>query len=37
VGAGHVSQQADTVYPSVPVRSVKELIALAKAKPGQLN
>ncbi len=25
-----------TVHPSVPVRSVKELIALAKSKPGQL-
>jgi tripartite-type tricarboxylate transporter receptor subunit TctC len=25
-----------TVHPSVPVRSVQELIALAKAKPGQL-
>ena len=25
------------VHPSVPVRSVKELVALAKAKPGQLN
>ena len=25
------------VHPSVPVRNVKELIALAKAKPGQLN
>jgi tripartite-type tricarboxylate transporter receptor subunit TctC len=25
------------VHPSVPVRSVKELIALAKAKPGMLN
>jgi tripartite-type tricarboxylate transporter receptor subunit TctC len=24
-------------HPSVPVRSVKDLIALAKAKPGQLN
>src|SRR5689334_5403663 len=26
-----------TVNPSLPVRSIKELIALAKAKPGQLN
>ncbi|MEA3155172.1 MAG: hypothetical protein QOK44_2761 [Betaproteobacteria bacterium] len=25
------------VHPSVPVQNVKELIALAKAKPGQLN
>ncbi len=25
------------VYPSLPVKNVKELIALAKAKPGQLN
>jgi tripartite-type tricarboxylate transporter receptor subunit TctC len=25
------------LHPSVPVRSVKELIALAKAKPGALN
>ena len=25
------------VHPSVPVKNVKELIALAKAKPGQLN
>jgi tripartite-type tricarboxylate transporter receptor subunit TctC len=25
------------VHPSVPVSSVKELIALAKARPGQLN
>ena len=25
------------VHPSVPARTVKELIALAKAKPGQLN
>ena len=25
------------VHPSLPVKSVKELVALAKAKPGQLN
>ncbi|PZR54024.1 MAG: hypothetical protein DI537_55060, partial [Stutzerimonas stutzeri] len=25
------------VHPSLPVKSVKELIALAKAKPGQIN
>lgn len=25
------------IHPSLPVRSVKELIALAKARPGQLN
>ena len=25
------------VHPSIPVRSVKELIALAKSRPGQLN
>lgn len=25
------------VHPSLPVRSVKELVALAKSKPGQLN
>jgi len=25
------------VHPSVPVKTVKELIALAKSKPGQLN
>ena len=25
------------VHPSVPVRTVKELVALARAKPGQLN
>jgi len=26
-----------TVHPSLPARSIKELIALAKARPGQLN
>ena len=26
-----------TVHPSLPVKNIKELIALAKAKPGQLN
>jgi len=26
-----------TVHPSLPVKSVKELVALAKARPGQLN
>ena len=26
-----------TVHPSLPVRSIQELVALAKAKPGQLN
>ncbi len=26
-----------TVHPSLPARNVKELVALAKAKPGQLN
>lgn len=31
------SPNAVIVHPSVPVRTVKELIALAKAKPGQLS
>jgi tripartite-type tricarboxylate transporter receptor subunit TctC len=32
-----ISPQTIIVHPSLPVRSVKELIALAKARPGQLN
>jgi len=31
------AQNILVVHPSLPARSVKELIALAKAKPGQLN
>ncbi|MBI4189313.1 MAG: tripartite tricarboxylate transporter substrate binding protein [Betaproteobacteria bacterium] len=31
------SQYALSTHPSVPVKSVKEFIALAKARPGQLN
>jgi tripartite-type tricarboxylate transporter receptor subunit TctC len=31
------SRQILVVHPSLPVKSVKELIALAKARPGQLN
>ena len=31
------SPHALSTHPSVPVRSVKELIAFAKARPGQLN
>src|SRR5262245_48201545 len=33
VGSGH---QLLAVHPSLPVRSVKQLIALAKAKPGEI-
>ena len=35
----HVTSSSSlvTVHPSLPVKSVKDLIALAKAKPGQLN
>lgn len=31
-----ISPQILSVHPSIPVQSIKELIALAKAKPGQL-
>ncbi len=31
------SQSILAVHPSMPVRTVKELLALARAKPGQLN
>ena len=31
------AQMVLMVHPSVPVRSVKELVALARAKPGELN
>ncbi|RPI42829.1 MAG: tripartite tricarboxylate transporter substrate binding protein, partial [Betaproteobacteria bacterium] len=31
------SRQILVVHPSLPVKSLKELIALAKARPGQLN
>jgi tripartite-type tricarboxylate transporter receptor subunit TctC len=32
-----VQRNVLVVYPSLPVRSVKELVALAKAKPGSIN
>jgi tripartite-type tricarboxylate transporter receptor subunit TctC len=32
-----ISPNVLVVHPSLPVRSVKELIALARAKPGELN
>jgi tripartite-type tricarboxylate transporter receptor subunit TctC len=37
VGQVAASPQIVTVNPSLPVKSIKELIALAKAKPGQIN
>lgn len=38
-GVGMLSAQPGvlTVHPSLPVKNVKEFIALAKAKPGQIN
>src|SRR4051812_15788210 len=32
-----VSPQILVIHPSMPVRSVKDLVALAKARPGQIN
>ena len=37
VGQVTTSQYVVVVHPSLPVRSVKELIALAQAQPGRLN
>jgi len=39
VAISHVASSPSfvTVYPGLPVKSIKELIELAKSKPGQLN
>ena len=37
VGQATTSPYIVVVHPSLPVRSVKELIALARSRPGQLN
>ena len=37
IGQLGTGPNALVVHPSVPAKSVKELVALAKAKPGQLN
>jgi tripartite-type tricarboxylate transporter receptor subunit TctC len=37
IGQATTSHYVIVVNPAVPVKNVKELIALAKAKPGQLN
>ena len=37
IGMTIVSPNVLVVHPSLPVKSVKELIALAKARPGELN
>ena len=37
IGQAAVAVNVLIVHPSLPVRSVKELIAIAKARPGELN
>jgi tripartite-type tricarboxylate transporter receptor subunit TctC len=37
IGMTVVSPNVLVVHPSLPVKSVKELVALAKARPGELN
>src|SRR5215510_7786609 len=37
ISLGTISAFTLVVHPSLPARSVKELVTLAKAKPGQLN
>ena len=37
VGQATTSQYTIVLHPSLPARSVRELIALARARPGQLN
>jgi tripartite-type tricarboxylate transporter receptor subunit TctC len=37
IGPTAIASLALVVHPSVPVRSVKELVVLAKAQPGKLN
>ena len=37
VGQATTSQYIVVVHPSLPVHSIKELIALARSRPGQLN
>lgn len=37
VGMMGFSRNALAIHPSIPVKSLKELVALAKARPGQLN
>ena len=37
ISAGMAQAIVLVIHPSLPVKNVKELIALAKARPGQLN